>query len=240
MPEFLRRLFGHPPPKGNVDRFYAVVEKHGYGEVPAKEVYGLFDSTAASGLGGFAMIKPGFYVRVVSEDVAHVVKLQALKGLAHGVFWGVSLSCVPHLQAGRARWHRTPKAARFDLFETPFDYFDLAGKEPEVCERYVAYNGHRIDYLRETMTRMWTIVDDPIRSWFAGTQDLAGVLAKAEEQRHRAWHGARHDPDPLVVCAFTLARLGRTAEARARLDEYLATSGTPEPDAGLLRGALGV
>jgi len=225
-------------PRDNVDRFYAVVQKHGYGEVPARDVYDLFGNTAASGLDGFTTVKPGFYAREVTGDVAHVVKLQAVKGLTYTVWWGVSLSYLPHVQGGRVRWHRTLKAARLDLFETPFDYFELTHEDREETGRFCAYAGHRIEYLRESMTRAWSAVDDPIRSWFAGMQDVASVLAKAEEQRTRQWRGPRHDPDPRLVCAFTLDRLGRGADARDVLDAYLRDSGAREPDVGLLRGAL--
>ncbi|HVM48840.1 MAG TPA: hypothetical protein VMU04_12485 [Candidatus Acidoferrum sp.] len=230
----MRSLFRHlfrKPSDENVERFYAVVEKYGYGEVPAREVYAFFEELASSGLDGFTTIKPGMFVRQADADVMHVLGLQARKGWAYTVCWGASLPYLPQLSGGRLRWHRTAKSARFDLWEDPFEYFTAPGD-------YVAQNGHGTQYLRETMAKMWSAVRDSIQSWFRAAGDLSGILSRAEEQQRREWKGPRHVPEPQLVSAFTLRRLGRTAEARLAFDGYVACPGVSTTDADLLRAAL--
>lgn len=219
-------------------RLRAVAERYGYDEVPASQVYVTFEAISDRGAAGFSTIKPGLYGKVVDADIIHVMKMQAVKGASYTVRWGVSLSYVPRVQGERVRWHRTLKSAALDLFEEPLEYLNLqddADAEPDTC---FAMNGHGPQYLRETMTRMWSTVDAPVRAWFDGTKDLAGVLLRADEQRARTWRGPRHHPDPRLVRAFTLRRLGRDADARAALDEYVATDAVPASEIRVLNEAL--
>ena len=51
--------------------------------------------------------------------------------------------------------------------------------------------------------------------------DAEAVLALAEEQMEDRWAMTVHMPGPVYVAAFTLADLGREAEARAMLERQL-------------------
>jgi len=237
--DFLRRLF-RTPFEDNVERFYAVVDKYGYGEVPAREVYATFEGIASPVLGGFSIIKPGVFARPVNIDIVHVLKLQARKGGAYTVCWGACLTYLPQVRGGRLRWPRTLKSANLDLWEDPFEYFGSGNEGRGVSDRYFAQNGHGAQYLRETMTEMWSVINDPVQSWFRATEDLTSVLNKIEEQQKRKWRGPRHLPDPQIIRAFTLHRLARTGDARLAFDEYVAREGVPTTDADLLRAALDI
>lgn len=230
----MRSLFGRlfcKPRDEDVDRFYAVVEKYGYGAVPAGDVYAAFEEISSPALGGFSAIKPGILARQVNGDIVHILGLQARKGWAYTVGWGVSLPYLPQVRKGRLKWHRTLKSVRFDLWEDPCEYFTAPGN-------YIAQNGHGARYLRETMAEMWSAVKDPIQSWFDATGDLTGVLGRAEEQQNRKWNGPHHVPDPQLVRAFTLHRLGRTAEARVAFSQYVAGEQASAVDAESLRAAF--
>lgn len=56
------------------------------------------------------------------------------------------------------------------------------------------------------------------------TTKVEGVVARAREQM-AAETVPRHWPEPPLVEAFALARLGRDAEARDALDRWLTTRG---------------
>jgi hypothetical protein len=224
--------------RGSVERFYAVGEKYGYGEVPAREVYATFDDLASLTSDGFSTIKPAFYARSMSADIVHLVKLQALKGWTYTVWWGVGLTYLPRVSGSALRWSRTLKSARFDLWEEPLEYFGLLEMERDVSDKYSAQNGHGPQYLRETMTQMWSTVAAPVREWLSATQDLPSVLARSEEQQNRHWRGPRHGPDPGLVRAFTLNRLGHGSQARAAFDEYAGSPDVSRDECELLRTAL--
>jgi hypothetical protein len=222
----------------SVDRFYAVVEKYGYGEVRAADLYEMFDGIASPGTTGFSMIKAGYYVRAVSPEITHVIKLQALKGYAYSVWWGVSLSYLPEVQQNRLRWHRTLKSAKLDLFEEPSEYFNLIEKDRDTAAKHFAYNGHGPQYLRETMSEMWSTVAHPIRIWFDGTMDLVGVLREADRQSAHRWRGPLHIPSAQLVRAFTLSRIGHHEQATSALEDYLSAADVSPADAKLFRDAL--
>jgi len=47
--------------------------------------------------------------------VRRLFEMQLLKGAAMQACWGFSLDFVPHVSAGRVKWHRSDKTARFDI-----------------------------------------------------------------------------------------------------------------------------
>jgi len=200
--------------------FNNVAAKYGYSAVPASVVYQAFGQIARLERREFALIKTGLYGRMINEDIVHLIKLQPLKGRDYTVWWGVSLTFIPYKWDTRLRWRRTFKSSRFALFETPFDYFLLGTADWREREKFVANTLHGEEYFKETLEEMWRRLEREIDSWFASTASLNGVLEKAREQVERKWIGPSHYPHPLIVYAFTLARLGYIEKAHIAIKKY--------------------
>ena len=94
----------------------SIAARDGYQEVSASTVYRLFEEISQPAQQGFVTIRAGLYGKVINDDLKHVLKLQALKGDSYSVWWGLSLSFMPHAWQRQLRWHRSVKAARLDLF----------------------------------------------------------------------------------------------------------------------------
>ena len=203
-----------------IQYFGNIAAKYGYSTVPASVVYQAFERIARLERKGFTPIKTGLYGRVINEDIVHLIKLQPLKGRDYTVWWGVSLSFIPYKWDTRLRWRRTFKSSRFALFETPFDYFSLGTANWRERERFVANTLHGEEYFKRTLEELWRRLEGEIDSWFGSTESLSGVLEKAREQVERKWIGPSHHPNPLMVYAFTLARLGYIEEAHIAIEKY--------------------
>jgi hypothetical protein len=218
--------------------FQGIAAKHGYRAVPASKVYELFEATAQPTTLGFSTIKTVLYGRVVNDDIVHLMKLQALKGASYSICWGVSLSYLPHRWSTYLRWHRSFKASRFDLFETPHDYFPAVMADWREGEKYIAHTQYGESYLKENLQTVWEQLSDEILGWFSAAQSLAGVLEKAHEQVGRKRTGPHHHPHPLMVYAFTLGRMERTEEAKASLGEFFQLDRVPPEEQANLEKAL--
>jgi hypothetical protein len=218
--------------------FQGIAAKHGYRAVPASKVYEAFEATAQPARLGFSAIKTALYGRVVNDDIVHLVKLQALKGASYSICWGVSLSYLPHRWSTSLRWHRSFKTSRFDLFETPHDYFPAATADWREGEKYVAHTQYGESYLRENLQVLWEQLGGEILDWFSATQSLAGVLEQARQQVERKRTGPQHHPHPLMVYAFTLGRMGRAQEAKTSLGEFFQLDRVPPPEQANLAKAL--
>jgi hypothetical protein len=203
-----------------IQYFQSIATRYGHESVPASEIYHIFDKIAQPAKHSFSAVKSGLYGKAINDDIVHLLKLQALKGASHTVWWGVSLSYVPHAWQAGLRWHRTFRSSRFDLFETPFDHFSVSSANWREGEKYLAHslNGER--FLRETLESMWKRIRQLALAWFSSMQSLDDVLQKSHEQAEREWTGPQHYPDPMMVYAFTLGRMGRTTDAHASLNDY--------------------
>jgi hypothetical protein len=208
----------------------SISAKYGNEVVPTATVYETFDEIAQPARLGFSPIKRGLYGRAVSDEITHLMKLQALKGASYSVWWGVSLAYVPHEWRERLRWHRSFKSARFELFETPTTYFPELESDWREKNKYIAAKGHGESYLRETMQTMWEQLHEHILAYFSATQSLAGVLQKAQEQIQRTVLWRYHYPNPMLIVALTLGRMGRPEDAEVTLNEYFKIDDEP-PDA---------
>lgn len=76
---------------------------------------------------GFEHVTPHKWVRSSKPAIRDVVELYSLKSAAIAPRWGFSLDFVPHLAAGRVRWHRTVKSSMLDLVWDPLDFAGLEG-----------------------------------------------------------------------------------------------------------------
>jgi hypothetical protein len=213
-----------------LQHFQKIASKHGYQTVPAATVYQAFDELAQPGRLGFVTIRTGLYGRVVNDDLVHLMKLQALKGASYSVWWGVSLSYVPHEWRTGLRWHRSLRSSRFDLFEIP----GASAADWRETEKDIAHTQYGKTYFAETLHTMWARLRPQVTAWLSSVQSIAGVLSKAHEQAERKWTGPLHHPNPLLVYALTLGRMGRMEEAMAALSRYLSLGlESPEAQANL-------
>lgn len=196
--------------------FQRIASVYGYHTVPTATIYQSFKDLVQPTKLGFEIIRRGLFGRVVNKDLLHLLKLQAIKGASYSVWWGVSLSYMPHEWGSRLRWHRSIKSSRFDLFEIP-------GNSPgnwyenESC---LVDSCHGQAYFMETLDAMWDRLSLGIQDWFSSVRSLQNVAEKAHEQTKRKWASAHHHPDPLLVYAFSLARMRCREEAMTALDEY--------------------
>jgi hypothetical protein len=91
--------------------------------VPAPTTLHLFEDIVQPERLGFTLLKKNLFGKQASTDIVHLLKLQAIKGGSFTLWWGVSLSYVPHKWQTELEWHRTFKSSRFDLFEEPLNIF---------------------------------------------------------------------------------------------------------------------
>ena len=98
---------------------------------------------------------------------------------------------------------------------------------------YASYIHGENQFTRE-LKRAWGHLNSVIFASLEQLSDLAGVLAKAEQQEARTWRGPRHWPPPALVHAFTMAKLGRREEAAKELEE-LCREEDFDPNRNLMR-----
>lgn len=176
----------------------------------------VFEEVVLPSLADFVFVKKGLFVKRISDDISHVLTFKQGR-YGHMFGWGVSLSFVPHKWDDGCRFHRTLKSARCDLFEYEHN---LLKDDPKA--KILPYNDidcmHGKKCFREDLIRAWKNLEPAIRTWFASLLTLDDVLRQAQFQaEHYHWQG------PKLVCAFTLARLGRMDDGLKVLTELHAS-----------------
>jgi hypothetical protein len=205
----------------------------GWAEVRAETVYRAFDDIVAKSEPDFTPLKNGLLAKMVSEDIVYMINLSAGKGGTYAFRWGVSLSFMPHEWDEKPKFHRTVKSARMDLFEYPYGFLVPEENSASFSE-YMVDAMHGDDYMKNDLQESWSKVRPPVHAFFDSVSTVDGVLKKAEEHAAREWRGMRHSPDPGLVRAFALARLGRQAEAETVVNEVIKARNNNESAQGLL------
>ena len=206
----------------------------GYSELSPAQVAPLFERITGIPAAGFSEVRSGWWVRRVTEDLFHVLQfLRSTRGFDYRFRWGVSLGWVPRVSRPQLKWHRTLRSARFDLWDQAHDYLIQASTPWQEADVYFPDRSLGEECFAEDLAECWARVRGPVESWWSGVTSPEGVLERADEQSSRLWEGAGHAPTPELVAGFTLARLGRLEEARARLQR---ASEYPEAEQRLLKG----
>jgi hypothetical protein len=123
---------------------------------------------------GFELARPFLWVRDLSEEHRAVIKIGELTGAQYDVVYGISCRWVPHLAAGRYRWHRTVKQARLDLW---VDHFSEQSKPRQWIDAL-----YGVSTLRAAAAVTTRQVAEQAPRWCAQVADLPGVLAEARRQ----------------------------------------------------------
>lgn len=168
---------------------------------------------------GFERVSHKLWVRRNLAPICHLFSLERYgsTGFVIAPSFGLSLDFVPHVAAGKIRWHRTAKSARYDLErETQSRWFrtdDLG--PPEKVEADVRF----------MLPRALKMAND---FW-----DNAKTLGEVSEifARYAYYAGIRHKTPPskldkLLIRpspaeAFLTAKNGNISEARLMLERWL-------------------
>jgi hypothetical protein len=205
-----------------VKEFYAKVEKHGgWQQVPAERIHSIFIQTVDISGTGFVIARRGYLARQIDADIFHVIKLDALKGGAYGLSYGLSLSYVPYPYVPKVKWHKTLKSVSLDLSEQPqVHLLGSAGqKAPSGSCLATSMLGEKC--FREELEKAWAFCSQKISAWFDSARNFEGILEKCEQHLTKVQPGIRHIPGLRLVRAFTYAKTGRPEEAKAELELYL-------------------
>lgn len=156
----------------------------------------------------FEPVTPRKWVRAARAPIREMFLIQSMNPIMFCAIWGVSLDYVPHLSGSSLRWHRTSKSALFDLNYDPLDYTaETAG--------WVATSAAEIAALLEKTVPL-------AFGFWTSTADLLAAFAE-KERRPFVRFGFHNYVQQGLAYAFTLARAGRTEEARERLEGLLKT-----------------
>jgi hypothetical protein len=211
---------------GKARELYAKVEKYGgWQQVPADKIHSIFIDVLRPAEMGFVLAKRSYWARQIDADIFHVIKLDALKGGAYGLSYGVSLSYVPYPYVPKLKWHRTLKSVSLDLREQPQVHMvDSIHKTPETgtCTAF-SMLGEKC--FREELEKVWALSSPRMAAWFDSTRDFAGILAKCGEHLAIDQSGIRYLPGARLVRAFTYANTGRPNEAKLDVDIFLEEGG---------------
>jgi hypothetical protein len=96
-------------------------------------------------------------------------------------------------------------------------------------------NGEK--YLRETTETMWDDMHKLVMNWFSSAKNLNDILHKADEQVELKLD--YHYPNPLLVYAFTLGRMGEMEKAKEAMLQVFNLSNEPAESQRNLMLALG-
>lgn len=207
-----------------IEYFNHLNRKYGIQFVSAETIYRVFEEIVQPTQLGFLPIRKGVYAQIVNNDITHLLKLVALKGTLYTLKWGLSLSYVPHEWRKGLRWHKSFKSSQFDLFCLANEGVYHGADWRELIS-YLIQTSNGEEYLRLTTKTMWGALRQEVINWFSSTQTLQSVLQKADEQVKSKPN--YHSPEPLLVYAFTLARLGELEKAKDTVAKVFSSSKEP-------------
>jgi len=191
--------------------------------VPPHVVNGIIGEAFNSALTsrGFQEASPRKYVRARIAHTHDVVEFHSDVTRLLPI-WGVSLNFVPHI-SGRltetVQWHRTPRSALPDLRYSEIE--DMRDFRPKYAISTI--NGPEI--MRDQAFAARSALLPRAFQLFDSVKDLLSIdqLFVREEQNPK-WGNIFNTPQVALAYAFYLAKVGREAEGRNYMSEWLKRS----------------
>jgi hypothetical protein len=156
---------------------------------------------------GFISPKPLFWVCSADSPIRRVFEYSQTKGGTLIPRWGYSLDFVPHLSAGKLKWHRTEKSALLDIF--------VDGQGPKLNLTYMWGVTGLLDQMREKIS---AAVADATQFWAKG-HSPSQLLATIEEIRLKPV--SRCYVQLPLAAAICFAYCGRKSEGSRELEEFI-------------------
>ena len=156
--------------------------------------------------------------------VRRLFEIYLMRGAKLRLCWGFSLDFVPHISAGRVRWHRTEKSALLDVTVDPRDL-----QQPS----YLHGAARLVESLKALLKEVAERAD---RSWKAGGT-FHGMLEMIKDIRER--HTNRFDFSnyaqlPLAF-AFLSAKTGDLETAEKEINQLILHRRLDEDEAAKLK-----
>jgi hypothetical protein len=173
---------------------------------------------------GFVAITPRRWVRSANTPVRHIFELSPLKGAVLSPRWGFSLDFVPHVSGRDVRWHRSSKAAIFDVCYDPVDAPNEFPGSSYIHYLHGAY--HAASQATDVIARAARAASG---FWSQGQQeqDLLKVFAALKARSTVRFGFYSYVQHPLAY-AFTLARAGQPEHAAAEFEAFVLRKHYPE------------
>lgn len=158
---------------------------------------------------GFELFKGHKWVNSDSGNIRRLFTLHSGKGAQLWPKWGFSFDFAPHIGPGeKVKWHRTPKAAMYDLPYDPIDY------TRDVNEWTISRYGKKSEITEKAEQVANLAVAEAERFW-RRVHSLDDVVGLFEEWRSREYvrFGFQNYVDASLSYSFVLARMGRKPDA---------------------------
>jgi hypothetical protein len=173
---------------------------------------------------GFLAITPRKWVRATEAPFRHIFELSPLKGAVLSPRWGFSLDFVPHVSGRTVRWHRSSKAAVFDICYDPVD----APNEFHGCCDISFLHGAR--HARSEATEVVARAANAANAFWGQVQqecDLLYVFAALKARATVRFSFYSYVQHPLAY-AFTLARAGQAEDAAREFEAFVLRKYCPD------------
>lgn len=203
--EFYKRLESHEPLKAKIVR---------------DEFHSLALNFFANN--GFERIKEDVWLHQVTDDIAHAIRIEALKGYTHHILLGVRLTFAPRVHRKWVRRH-TPSEASWETLDLVHDPFAHIKRSSNDLYTNQIDCGSGLHYLRQDIANLLEDLVPRISSYFQSVDNLQSVLEKFELERTRKVYtlGFSNRGRHFISYPFLLARLGNFQAAEEMLTENL-------------------
>ena len=173
-----------------------------------------------------AVLKPlGFevrarlaWIRSVDAPIRQMFEILQWKGGVVAPSWGLSLDFVPHVSGSSVKWHRTSKSATLDFM------VDTRTKESDM-----AYHWGPSRLLRDAPAAL-EVAFPLAKEWWASitsVDELPSAFERLKEYYAQGGGGFYNRTQHPIAYAFSLAKVGRVAEANNELDKCLSRRWPP-------------
>jgi hypothetical protein len=194
--------------------------------LPAAQIDAIVSPIVASQLErhGFVAITPRRWVRSTNAPIRDIFELSPLKGAVLSPRWGFSLDFVPHVSGRSVRWHRTAKAAVFDLC---YDPVDAPAEFPGSCD--ISYLHGPLHAAAQATDVVARVAGAALRFWgqVPSEHDLLAAFAALKMRPTIRFGFYSYVQHPLAY-AFTLARAGELEGAIKEFEAFVLRKHYPE------------
>ncbi len=176
---------------------------------------------------GLSEVAPRRWIDGSTAPSRRLFELTLLKGAGMMACWGFSLDFVPHISAGRIRWHRSNKTARLDVL---------------VCPKILRHASFLFGARRLAADLIWMLPEAVAGAqwdWESGAtfEGMLEIIKRIRDRHTNFWEYGNLTQIELAF-AFLSAKVGDLIPAERELENYLTRCRLDEAEGAKLRCLL--